>query len=366
MKVLHIGANCSFGGAETVSATLIREQKNAGIEADAYFTRNLGGRPLFDGLCNIWFLEDKPLTEVLLTGRYDLLHIVAAATNEIKPSLRRALYKGAIVITSHGAFGDLLDCKHVVAVSKFGAEEIQPFCKHTVHIIYNGVDLTRFGPGQAPPSERPIIAWVGRSNDAQKDYGGLLALSASGIVDDFEILVIDNSPEDSEPENWLSSNGRVLRNIHWKNMPAVYQKVAASGGCLLSTSRVEWCPMSILEAQACGCPVIAPAVGGIPEIIAHEETGYVYDKRRGLAALKAAFDWLRSNDQQKRASIAAAEYIARNFSAEKMFREYMDVYAKALAESKASLANRIAQRILFTLARPAFWAKRRQRLAKRK
>jgi glycosyltransferase involved in cell wall biosynthesis len=364
VRVLHIGANCSFAGAETVSATLIREQKKAGIEADAFFLWNMGGGPLFDGLCNVWFPEDRPLTEVLLAGDYDLVHIVAAAAGAAGISLRRALYRGAVVITSHGAFGDLLGCKYVVAVSKFGAEEIQPACSSPVYVVYNGIDLTRFGPAPAPSAERPIIAWVGRSNDAQKDYGGLLALSASGMVDDYEILVVDNSPDESEPENWLSKNGSVVRKMPWHEMPDLYRRVAASGGCLLSTARVEWCPMSILEAEACGCPVIAPAVGGIPEIILHENTGYVYDKKKGLGALRAAFDWLRTGDQQKRASAAAVEYIARNFSAEKMFREYQDIYTKAIAENRPGPINRFAQRILLTAARPAIWTKRRRKRAR--
>ena len=47
---------------------------------------------------------------------------------------------------------------------------------------------------------------------------------------------------------------------------------------LLMTSQFENCPMAILEAASFGVPCVAPKVGGIPEIVNHKSTGFLFDK----------------------------------------------------------------------------------------
>ena len=56
-------------------------------------------------------------------------------------------------------------------------------------------------------------------------------------------------------------------------MVAVYQQAAI---CVL-TSDHEGTPNVLLEAMASGLPVVAAKVGGVPEIVRHEQTGFVFD-----------------------------------------------------------------------------------------
>jgi glycosyltransferase involved in cell wall biosynthesis len=55
-------------------------------------------------------------------------------------------------------------------------------------------------------------------------------------------------------------------------------------GTLLCTSSSESCPLVLSEAMACGCRVLAPPVGGIPELLGHAVCGALVDSR-------AAADW---------------------------------------------------------------------------
>lgn len=361
MRVLHVGPVLGFGGAETVTVSLVREQRRTGIQADAFFFKDLGGSVQFDGVCDVWFHDQKPLSEVILAGNYDVVHMVAAAVPWSERSIRRSMFRGAVVITHHGWFTSSMGSDFVTAVSRFAADEIQDRCSKPVYVVYNGLDLTRFCPGDRGTGERPIVGWVGRAADAQKDACGLVAAAVSGLTDGYKIVAVDGSEENSQLKFWLPPDSEVLSTVPWREMPDFYRRVAASGGFLLCTSRIERCPMMILEAQACGCPVIAPAVGGIPEIVDHGVTGYVYDRSRGVEGIREGMDWLYSGDRHERACKAASDYIAANFTAEKTNREYVDIYKQAVASHRPGFFNMAAQRAMLPGVRTLRKLKRRGR-----
>lgn len=78
-------------------------------------------------------------------------------------------------------------------------------------------------------------------------------------------------------------------------------------------------PVSLMEAAACGVPVVAPAVGGIPELVAHEVTGIVTPP----------------NDA---AAIAAG---LRRVLTSPSLRAAMSAAARARAEARFSLAQQV-------------------------
>jgi glycosyltransferase involved in cell wall biosynthesis len=72
---------------------------------------------------------------------------------------------------------------------------------------------------------------------------------------------------------------------------------------LLLTSRAESFCLAALEAAACGVPAVGPRVGGLPEVVAHGETGLLYEPGDECAAAEAVLRLLR--DQQTRARLRA-------------------------------------------------------------
>jgi glycosyltransferase involved in cell wall biosynthesis len=55
------------------------------------------------------------------------------------------------------------------------------------------------------------------------------------------------------------------------DMPAVYPTLDV----LVSTSHSEAMPLAVMEAMACGVPVVATRVGGVPDLVAHGHTGWL-------------------------------------------------------------------------------------------
>lgn len=357
MKVIHIGLACAFGGAETFLSTLIREQMRVGIQADAFFTTDLGASKQFEGLCRVGFADREMLADALLRNDYDIVHLSNHAVPWAYRSIRWTRYDAPIVVTYHsiGRYETKVSPDAVVAVSKAVAKHIESQAPVSVRVIYNGVDTDIFCPGDAEKLQRPVMAWVGRSNDLRKDICGLVAVSMTPIARDFQIVVVDGSPEGEEcSRHWLPVDAIVEARKPAERMPDFYRMVAASRGFVLSTSRIEAHPVNLLEAQACGCPVIAPSVGGIPEAVEHLVTGYIYEPEGGVQAIAEGIKWLYTSNNYEQASKAAIERIRQFFNSRRMCQEYLEVYTELLGKRRRSLGKRffhLGVRAVMPLAR---------------
>lgn len=337
MTVLHVGSVCGHGGVETFLATLAREQRRAGIPAEVFFFRDLGGGSHYDGICSVHFGGRSELARIISSTRCDVLHTVTYVAEDVAAAVQTARFRGAVVVTSHqcGEFESSLAPDCLTAVSAAVAKSIQEHYPMPVRVVHNGVDVERFTPRLVPYDGKPIIAWVGRANDPMKDFPAVLALANSPASARFLGIVVDGSPVDEESTIWLPPNFAVQRRLKWEDMPEFYRQVRSSHGFLLSTSSMEPFGLSVLEAMACGCPVIAPSSGGIPEFVVHKRTGYLYDRCDGVPGIEHAIDWLYEGEHYEQVSQAAAEHVAQHFSAAAMCRRYTDVYEEALAARPA-------------------------------
>jgi glycosyltransferase involved in cell wall biosynthesis len=85
----------------------------------------------------------------------------------------------------------------------------------------------------------------------------------------------------------------------------------------------------MIEAMACGTPVMAYPLGSIPEVIKHQQTGFIVDSLEEVVAAVQAVDRL------DRAFIRRC--IAQNFSCDQMVEGYIRVYQHVLEQHQATL-----------------------------
>jgi glycosyltransferase involved in cell wall biosynthesis len=100
----------------------------------------------------------------------------------------------------------------------------------------------------------------------------------------------------------------------------------------LSTSTFEGLPLALLEAMAARCPVVATAVGGVPEVVVDGEHGRLLraDDEEGLA--RAVVDLARApRAHRERMVDAGARVVEERFGIERMQRSLLDVYQRAVA-----------------------------------
>ena len=109
---------------------------------------------------------------------------------------------------------------------------------------------------------------------------------------------------------------------HIENMSTFYKRL----DLYLNTSVHEGLPMSILEAMAHGIPVVAPATGGLCEIIEHARNGYLIKSRKPTDYAGVCLGIIDDRNLLKRLSLAARERVVNLFSAQKMAENYYRLY----------------------------------------
>ncbi len=176
----------------------------------------------------------------------------------------------------------------IVCVSELIREEMlrhYPGCEERLEVIPNGVDLERFRVEARPQAQRelrelgawevgtPLLTFVAR-NPELKGLD-LLLRSLSLLQEEPWKLVIagprDTGPVQRKVAQHLRNTSRVLVAEHLDSLT-----LAAGSDLLLLPSRRDPCPLVVLEALACGTPVLVSEAVGSKDAIQSEAHGAVF------------------------------------------------------------------------------------------
>ena len=117
----------------------------------------------------------------------------------------------------------------------------------------------------------------------------------------------------------------VVHFLGWRqDLPAIY----ADLDLVLLTSRNEGAPTTLIEAQAAACPVVATAVGGVPDIVTDGQTGYLVAPGDAQALAGAALKILQSDSGSM--GQAGRQAMMADFVTQRMIRDVEALYAKLI------------------------------------
>lgn len=260
--------------------------------------------------------------------------------------IESSAYEGAskIIAVSEGMKQDILRCYPQLDPEK-------------ITTIHNGIDLSAFQSTANPDLVRSLgidpdkksVLFVGRIT-RQKGLPYLLKAAAS-LPDDVQLVLAAGSPDTPEIFTEVSTLVDQLKQkrggVIWLNQQLSRPELVA----LLSAATVFACPSIYeplgivnLEAMACGTPVVATATGGIPEVVAHEETGLLIpieqvldgsgtplDEAKFVSDFAAGLNQLLASPVLAKYASAGRARVEKHFAWEKIAAETIAVYKSALA-----------------------------------
>ena len=204
-----------------------------------------------------------------------------------------------------------------VAASQFNAWQIHARYKHWPKVIYNGVEIGKFAPGERDDTLRArlgiapdtvLFAFAGRLVGWKGMGVALRALAEPAMRNvNAKLLIVGDGlqkPELQQLAQSLGLAGRVLFHdpVPHDALPGLYSAVDTG---VFPSIGDEAFGITIAEAMSCGKPVIASHIGGIPEVVGNEESCGLLVPPNDAAALAHAMRLL-ADDPARRARMGEA------------------------------------------------------------
>jgi D-inositol-3-phosphate glycosyltransferase len=278
---------------------------------------------------------------------------LALAENEKPEPVARAIGEEQVVNAASALIANT-DAEAANLVGLYNA------CPDLVHVVSPGVDLQRFSPGGGKreartrlglPKDAQILAFVGRLQP-HKGPEVLIRTAAELLTHDQSlrskllVLIIGGSSGSGinelnrlkELANWLgiSDSVRFVEPASQDNLPDWYR--ASDLVCVPSHS--ESFGLVAIEAQACGTPVIAAAVGGLRTAVADGFSGSLVDGHDPKAWSSVISRLLNEPQRRILLSMGALEH-SKRFGWENTARGTLDIYDQLLSKP-----NSVSKRFL--------------------
>jgi glycosyltransferase involved in cell wall biosynthesis len=207
-----------------------------------------------------------------------------------------------------------------------------------VMVIPNGVDLGRFS--LAPLPSEPKVAMVANLIEYKRHDLFLRAFElASRKVPHARAVLVGDGPERARLETLAAELG-ILERVEFRGVVADTRPCVASARVVALTSVHEGTPNAVLEAMAMGRPIVATAVGGVPDLVRDGVDGWLVEPTRSAIAEKLVL--LLTDDDRARAMGASARERAEAYDWSQVVLHTSEAYRRVLAGERFARGRMVA------------------------
>ncbi len=326
------------------------------IEDIVFHEVELSNYPLFEFPLYSLALASK-MIEVATYEKLDLFHVHYAIPHATSAYLARQILKDKtdikVITTLHGteitlaglepSFLPLVkfsteESDGVTAVSRFLKEKtlITYSVEKEIEIIPNFVDTEIFKPKKdgafrehiAPKNEKIIVhtsnfRQVKRVPDTIKVFEKVVREIPSKLV------LVGDGPDRSECER-LCRELHLCDHVKFLGKQDALVEILNAADVFLIPSQSESFGLAALEAMACGVPVVSSSVGGLPELVRHNETGFIAEIGDINRMAKYIVDLLSNERKHKLFSENSRKRAVENFDKSIVVPMYESYYKKIL------------------------------------
>ena len=211
-----------------------------------------------------------------------------------------------------------------------------------IEVIHNGLNLNLFKPinkstareiWDLPPNKKLILfGAMSATSDHKKGfdllYEGLKQLAVK-YSDKAELIVFGSSKPENPPDFGLPVHylGRLHDDV---SLSLLY----AAADVMVTPSRQDNLPNTVVESLACGTPVVAFDIGGMPDMIEHQINGYL-SKLFDVSDLTVGINWVLSDENRhKELCLKARGKAVACFDIKKIAKQYAELYEDVITTKK--------------------------------
>jgi glycosyltransferase involved in cell wall biosynthesis len=181
-----------------------------------------------------------------------------------------------------------------------------------------------------PPDEKVRMLFVGGQDPYRKGLGEVLSVAEvlAGVDADWVFVVTGPVAEAAARANgqWTGANVHFTGTIPVDDMVALYH----SADVLVLPSHNEGLPYVVVEAMACGLPIIASSVGGLPEVVTQGETGLLIGAGDVKDLERAVRELAGDAAKRRRFGAAAERYAEEHLSSDTCLAELERFFVECL------------------------------------
>ncbi|RFA37261.1 N-acetyl-alpha-D-glucosaminyl L-malate synthase BshA [Virgibacillus dokdonensis] len=292
------------------------------------------------------------MAEVINREKLDILHVHYAMPHAISALLARdiAEHKVKIVTTLHGtditvlAIDDIFknmithainQSDAVTAVSNHLASHTKQLLeiKQDIQVIYNFINEQEYYPKRLDfikqqydiKSNEKVIVHISNFRKVKRLPDIIRTFYLIHQQVDSKLLLIGDGPECGTTMN-LVKELNLEQNVLFLGKQKNISELLRISDLKLLLSEKESFGLVLLEAMACGVPCVGTNVGGIPEVIDHNQTGYIAELGDTDQAATYAIEILTNQTLWNSFSNNAVKRVETHFHSKQIVKQYEQLY----------------------------------------